>query len=133
MVFIEVEGDPPNKQQAAYKRKVEPLKEALVKAREDSLNSVIISDPVSIEVNLYTTNLRYVREGHDNTYIGDLDNLLSGILDVLEGIIINNDSQVKSIVAVKNVIEEEVDTRYTVSIIKATEKVKWWKKIIGAL
>jgi len=116
MILIEIKGDPPNKQLAAHKRNVSILRQELSKIQINELKSKTIRSPVSIEVNLYTSLLRYVREGRDNTYIGDLDNLLSGIFDELKGTIIDDDSRVMEIIAKKNVIEDEENTRYTVLI-----------------
>ena len=116
MIQIEINGDPPNKQLAAYKRNVTQLHQELSKIQIQELNSEIIKTPVSIEINLYTSKLRYNRIGHDNTYIGDLDNLLSGILDGLQGRIIYDDSQVMEIKAKKNIIDNAEKTRYTVFI-----------------
>lgn len=116
MVLIEVEGDPPNKQLAAYKRKVTQLRKELSTTQTTELNSEIVKTPVSIEINLYSSKLRYVRKGHDNTYIGDLDNLLSGILDELQGSIIDDDSQIMEIIAKKNIVDPAEKTRYTILI-----------------
>lgn len=116
MIKIEIKGDPPNKQLVAHKRNVTQLHKELSKIKNKELNSEVINTPVSIEINLYTSELRYNRKGHDNTYIGDLDNLLSGILDELQGSIINDDSQVIEIKAKKNIIDIHEKTRYTVFI-----------------
>jgi len=116
MILIEVKGDPPNKQLAAHKRNVTQFRQELSKIQINELNSETVRSPVSIEVNLYTSKLRLVRKGHDNTYIGDLDNLLSGILDELQGRIIDDDSQVMEIKAKKNIIDDEENTRYSVLI-----------------
>jgi Holliday junction resolvase RusA-like endonuclease len=116
MVLIEVEGDPPNKQQAAYKRNVTQLRQELSATQKKELNSEIVKTPVSIEINLYSSKLRYIRKGHDNTYIGDLDNLLSGILDELRGRIIDDDAQVMEITAKKNIVDNSEKTRYTILI-----------------
>jgi len=116
MVLIEVKGDPPNKQQAAYKRNITQLRHELSTIKKKDLNSEIAKTPVSVDVNLYSSKLRYIRKGHDNTYIGDLDNLLSGILDELRGRIIDDDAQVMEITAKKNIIDNAEQTRYTIFI-----------------
>ena len=53
--------------------------------------------------------------GYDNTYLGDLDNLVSGIVDELKETIIVDDSQLMEIKAKINVIEES-ETRFSVII-----------------
>ncbi len=116
MVLIEVEGDPPNKQLAAYKRNVSQLRQELSIIQKKELHSEIVKTPVSMVINLYSSKLRYIRKGHDNTYIGDLDNLLSGILDELRGRIIEDDSQVMEIKAKKIIVDTMEKTRYTILI-----------------
>jgi Holliday junction resolvase RusA-like endonuclease len=49
-------------------------------------------------------------------YIGDLDNLLSGIIDELRGRIIDDDAQVMEITAKKNIVDTTEKTRYSILI-----------------
>ena len=44
------------------------------------------------------------------------DNLLSGILDELQGRIIDDDAKVMEIAAKKNIVEDSKKTRYTILI-----------------
>ena len=113
MISLRIKGDPPNKQAASYKRNVNEIRKELLKNQSDY---EIIDSPVSIEINIYTSKTRYDREGQDNLYIGDLDNLTSGILDELETKVFKNDSLVLELLTKKNVIESADDTYYTVQI-----------------
>jgi Holliday junction resolvase RusA-like endonuclease len=116
MVFIVVKGGLPNKQRLAHERVVTPLRDKLVRVKNEELGSEVIKGPVSVEFDLFMTKERYLRAGNDNLYIGDLDNLLSGIIDELKGLIISDDSQVMKIVANKNIIEDEADTKYSIKV-----------------
>ena len=115
-ITISVMGDPPNKQQKAYKRKVATLRKELKIAKKEILKSKLLSSDISIKVELFTQKIRYVRKGHDNTYIGDLDNIVSGICDELEGLIIKEDCQIKKIHAIKKNIENDADTMFKIHI-----------------
>ena len=107
-----VDGDPPNKVAAAYRRNVELLREELEKVKMKP-----IMGDVSILVDIYAEESRYIREGKDHLYIGDIDNLLSGIIDELKYKIIQDDSQIKKINATKNTSENN-QTKYNI-------KIKW--------
>lgn len=93
-----------------------PLYKELLKLRVQFLNSKLIRSDVSLKVELFTQRIRYVRSGYDHVYIGDLDNLVSGICDVLKGLIIVEDHQVKEIHAVKHTIEDDEDTMFKVHL-----------------
>ena len=116
MVFIVVKGDIPNKQRQAHERKGTQLVEKLELVKEQELGSKIIEGPVSLEFNLYMIEQRYVKKNNDHLYIGDIDNLLSGIMDELKGRIIIDDDQVMEITAKKNIIDDEKQSYYTITI-----------------
>ena len=116
MVLIVIKEGLPNKQRLAHERIVTPLKDQLERIQKNELNSKPIEGPISLEFNLFMTKLRYQRQGNDNVYIGDLDNLLSGIMDELKNVIIKDDDQVMKIIANKNIIDDEALSYYTCKI-----------------
>jgi Holliday junction resolvase RusA-like endonuclease len=116
MVFIVVKQGLPNKQRLAHERIVTPLKDKLERINKNELDSELIKGPVSLEFNLFMNMQRYVRQGNDNEYIGDLDNLLSGIMDELKNMIIKDDDQIMKINAKKNIIKDEELSYYTIKI-----------------
>ncbi|MHA1410036.1 MAG: RusA family crossover junction endodeoxyribonuclease [Candidatus Odinarchaeia archaeon] len=107
---IWVDGDPPNKAAAAYRRNVEFLREELGKIKMEP----IVGD-VSIFIDIFTEESRYTREGLDHIYIGDIDNLLSGIIDEIKNSIIKDDSQIKHVNATKK-IHKEKQSKYNIVI-----------------
>jgi len=115
MIKIEIADEPPNKQTDADKRTIEQYHNELIRISKEQLNSKLVTGPISVEISIYTNASRLRRVGYDNTYLGDLDNLVSGIVDELKGTIIVDDSQLLEIKAKINVIEES-ETRFSVTI-----------------
>ena len=66
----------------------------------------LISSDINIQIELYYRHTRYKRIGHDNTYVGDLDNIVSGICDMLKNRIIVDDGQITEIQAKRFIIPD---------------------------
>ncbi len=113
MIQIEIVGDPPNKQ--GFKAAPD-LIEKLKEIREHKLKSGLIDSDIKIDISLHYHHLRFRRSGYDNTYIGDLDNIVSGICDILKNNIIVDDSQITEIRARRyhhNGYESRREIRYS--------------------
>ena len=117
LVFVEVKGALPNKQRLFHERRGFPeLSEVLEEAYWEQLHSQTITGAVLVEINLFFVKHRYVRL-HNNEYIGDIDNLLGGVIDALKGLIITDDDLVMELIAKKHIITDEEKTRYTINVI----------------
>ncbi|MHA1972657.1 MAG: RusA family crossover junction endodeoxyribonuclease [Candidatus Hodarchaeales archaeon] len=114
-VIVKVIEDPPNKQAKAYARTCYDLRLKLKEIKKDKLNNKLIDGPVKIEIDISSPKYRYTREGNDNIYLGDLDNLIGGIIDELKGVIIRDDSQVR-ILSAKETNSDQDQTQYLLKV-----------------
>lgn len=113
IINFKIEGDPPNKQGDKTKPH---LKEKLIEVQKNELKSEPIRSAVKISIFLYNNSKRYIREGQDNIYIGDLDNVINGICDNLKKIIIHDDQQINEIYAKRCVDETLKEGYYEIKI-----------------
>jgi Holliday junction resolvase RusA-like endonuclease len=98
------------------------LAEKLDSISKKELRSLIRSE-IILTILLHYNTSRYKRQGYDNTYIGDLDNIVSGIIDFLKDKIIFDDSQIIEIHAKRCVDDTLQNGCYRIIIGENSEKL----------
>ena len=114
-ITVEVVESPPKNQTEAWRRTSTKFTEKLDEIRKKELKDNLITSPVSVEISIYCHKSRIQRTGSGKYYVGNLDNLVLGIIYELRGRIIQDDSQVMEIVASK-IVCEHYETRFEIIV-----------------